>query len=194
MKGHQLRALAVCFTCACVLFACTSKPEIGSKTGTDAATSSPSAAETADTTALAGRPCGLLSDKTASAVLNQPMAISPDENPLAPTLCEWTTAGQAESPQAMDILVDARKPGDPQFAFYGGQLAKPSTIISDQPPVVVGDIGERAVWVPDAHACSLLLRRHGTIVRIQIMDRSLKRPAITRAQMEIIGKEVASHL
>lgn len=94
----------------------------------------------------------------------------------------------------MDLLVDSRKQGDPQWTFYDGQLAKPSTLISDQPPVVIGDLGERAVWVPDAHASSLLIRRHGIIVRIQISDRSLKRPAITRAQIEILGKEVASHL
>lgn len=194
MKGHQLRSFAVCFACACVLFACTGKQDTGNETNTAAATPSPPGAETADTSTLSGRPCGLLSDKTASAVLSQPMVIAPEQNPVAPTVCEWTTAGQAESPQAMDLIIELRKQGDPQWTFYAGQLAKPSTIISNQPPVVIGDLGERAVWVPDAHASSLLIRRHGTIARIQISDRSLKRPTITRAQIEVVGKEVASQL
>ncbi len=187
-------SIAVPTICACVLLGCGTKQDTGSKTDTDATISAPAAAARSDKATLSGRPCGLLSEKNISALLHQPLQISPSENPLSPTVCEWTTPGQADSPQAMDVLIEVRKQGDPQFAFYNGRLMNPSTIPSNQPPVVIGDLGDRAVLVPDAHASTLFVRRHATIVRIVISDRSMKRPPTTRAQVLAIGKEVVSHL
>src|SRR5580693_1444358 len=60
---------------------------------------------------FAAKPCSLLSAKTASAVLQQPMAVAPAETAHLPGQCEWTTGGKslvelARTPKALTLSID----------------------------------------------------------------------------------------
>jgi hypothetical protein len=145
---------------------------------------------------FAAKPCSLISDKTASTVLHQAMAVAPAELAHTSGQCEWTSGGKslvalAETPQGLTLRVNVEQDGSFGWQRDSEALDKP-----EQNGTPLTGLGDRAIWVPHSFLGSyMLVQKGGTIVDIQVTasDVSRKDP-VTRAQMQTLAREVLTHL
>jgi hypothetical protein len=153
-------------------------------------------APAANANSFAAKPCSLVSDKTASAVLHQAMAVAPAELAHTSNQCAWTSGGKsivalAETPQGLTLRVNLERDGSFGWQRDSEALDKPG-----QNGTPLTGLGDRAIWVPHSFLGPyMLVQKGGTIVDIQVAasDVSRKDP-VTLAQMQALAKEVLTHL
>jgi len=146
---------------------------------------------------FAAKPCSLISEKTASAVLHQAMAVAPAELAHTAGQCAWTSGGKslvalAETPQGLTLQLRLEQDGSGGWSRDTAQLDHPGGSNGTR----ITGLGDRAIWI--AHSFlgpELLVQRGGTIVELQVTpaDVSRKDP-VTVAQMRALATEVLTHL
>jgi hypothetical protein len=152
----------------------------------------------ADANSFAARPCGLLSDKTVSAVLHQAMAVAPAELIHTSSQCEWTPGGKAlvalaETPGGLTLLLFLEQDGSPGWERDTDQLDHPAEFNATR----ISGLGDRAILIAQSvnFGPEMLAQKGGNIVELQFSASNVSRKnPVTAAQMQALAKEALTHL